>query len=328
MNQNKFLIILFLDFIFLSIFKIFLYSSNTVNTTNIKSTNTQKFKLSVQVERKEIPLNKNFNVTITISYLGSPDEYIITSPYIEKLHNLEIIGNSSENIIKSATNSKQMLILKKYTYIVKPQTFGQAYFPVTRISISDKKGNLITELQTQPIEVSIVEPEKEKNFTKLILTLIIILLSIGIAISIFILIIKNKRKKELKRLEEEKLKNIKTPEDIFFENTKQFDTLPLKKKLDKYISEFKICLEKIFSIKIKDKTTEQTINILKSTNIEKSLLPKIENILKESDLIRFTPGETDTKKIEKIINEINKIISSKNKISKEETNEQRDKSNQ
>ncbi len=206
------------------IFLILIIISNYFILTGQTEQNYQKFKISALADAKEIPLNQQFNVTVTISYIGSPGEYIVSEPYVENYNNLMLMGNSTENVIRNSTeNSNLKEVVKNYIYTLKPESLGQAYFPIVRVSISDNKGKLLTELNTQAIAVSIVDPIVQRNYNPLfIITLILLILgAMGYAGFRYYQMIQHKKEEKQKQEEALKLQS-QTPEKEFYQ---EFDNL-------------------------------------------------------------------------------------------------------
>ena len=273
--------------------------------------NLQKFKITAIAEKRNIPLNREFKVTITVIYAGEPGDYIITDPYVEKFHNLELVGNSTESLVKTPTNKNSLKeVIKNYIYILKPESLGQAYFPIVRITVSDNKGNLINELATQPISITIEEPVIKRDYSSLftIIIIILVILTIGFFLTQYILK-RKKKKEEEKRLEEERLKNIKTPEQEFSEEFKKIRELKDIEKLSSATSLLKIYFRKKFNYNFKDKSTNEIIKYFQKNKIIKpEIIDDLQEILKESDLIKFAAEKPDTQKIETLTNKLKNTV--------------------
>ena len=126
---------------------------------------------------RNVPLNKTFIVTVSVNYIGEPNDFIITDPHIETYHNMELIGTSTESLVKASTEvSNAREVIKNYIYTLQPKSLGQAYFPIVKIIISDKEENLINELSTQSIPITVTDPIVTRNYSNIFSTIIIILL--------------------------------------------------------------------------------------------------------------------------------------------------------
>lgn len=286
--------------------------------------NLQHFKITALADVKSVPLNKSFHVTITVSYLGEPDQYNITDPFVEKYHNLNLLGNSTETAIHRDTeNTNKKRISKKYTYILQGESIGQAYFPKALISVKNKEGEIINELSSQAIPISIIKPEKKKNYKPFFITMIVILVISGLGfLTHKIMKIKKQKKEEQKRLKEKEEKRL-TPEDEFFIQYKKIKEKKDDEKISYSITILKEYLNKKFNVNIKNKATKEIIKSFKSQNlIKENIINQIEEILNQADLAKFTGNTINSKDIEKIIQNIRAIINSIKGGKK--NNEQRD----
>lgn len=285
---------------------------NIIYAASQTNIDLQKFKITAIAETRKVPLNQQFNVTISVSYIGQPGDYIITAPYVEKYHNLELVGNSTESLVKTSTeNSNIKEVIKNYVFILKPRSLGQAYFPIVRITVSDKKGNLLNEIATQPITIIVEEPVVKKDYSTLFLVIIIILIISGAGLFIIYIIRQKKKKEKKKRLEEERIKIRKTPEDEFFEEFKNVFSLKDIEKLSFAINTLKKYFQKKFKHNFKDKSTNELINYFKEKKlINSELIDNLTGILNESDLIKFAAEKPDSKKITKMLNNIENLFNS------------------
>jgi len=267
----------------------------------LKAFNQTYFKANVIPETNKIYLNKNLNVKIQIEWIGKLNEYSISEPYIEKFYNFELISTSVENIVTPLTNSKNFNIIRKiYTYNLKPTSLGMAYFPKSKITIMDKNGNIVEELETPSINIEILKPLKKINYKPfLIIILIIFLLSI-----LFVLFFHFYKKYKLKKEEEQRLKVEQEKSKIPIE-FKYISQLNEKYDIIKNPKEFYYSCDKIlknyieekFQLKIKEKSTFEIINILTEKGLAKEFTEKINKILEEIDLVKFAS---------KVVNEIDK----------------------
>ncbi len=290
------------------------YFNNIIILNNvIANTQVQKFKITVIIKNKEIPQNKEFYVTVQINYTGEPGEYTITDPYIEKYHNLTLIGNSTEtSVITSSKNNDQKEVIKKYIYILKPVSIGQAYFPQTQITVSDSKGSLINELSTQPIPILITKPLNKTDYTNLFLTILLIIFILLSSYFIYKLIIKIRLKKDKERrlLEESQKKQI-TPEEIFFKKFNNIDKEKDDDKIIKAINLLKEYFEKKYNSNFKDKPSNEIIKYFNlKSNLKKEQIRILEEILIKSDMIKFGAEEFNKKKSNKLLNKISSLINS------------------
>ncbi len=268
----------------------YLFSQQTNNT----------FFMSASVSTNKIPLNKSFKVTLEIKINGIITNYVLSEPFISKMHNMEIIGTASENFTVSKSN--QTIFIKRYIYTLKPESLGMAYFPKVLLSVADKKGNILTQLDTQPIPVEIIEPIKKNKNSFLILYIIIFLI---IGCTIFFLLTKlhkNREKDKKSEIQEEKIiiedKYINKLDEIINENILN------KEKINKLTRLLKNYLEEKYNIKIKNKSTDEILNIISNIPYNE----EISILLKESDLIKYALEEPDNSTIDKFKNNIESIF--------------------
>ncbi len=270
----------------------------------------QKFKITAVFRTNRVPLNREFDVTVSVSYIGEPGDYIITVPFIEKYHNMEQVKSSTENLTRKSTeNTNQKEIIKNYFFTLKPMSLGQAYFPAVRITVSDKKGNLINEMSTQPITITIEEPEVERDYFTLLWVTGIVLIIFGPGFFLIKYILKQKKKREEeKRLKEEQLKARKTPEQEFSEEFKKIPKLNDTNKLSFAINILKKYLQQKFNYNFKDKSSKELINYFQEKKIKAEIISNLKDILDTADMIKFAAEKPDLKKVNKILNNIKNLI--------------------
>ncbi len=270
----------------------------------VSRTNSQPFfSISATISTNKIPLNKNFKVTLEIKVKGDMQNYIISSPFIDKMHNMEIIGTASENTTIPSAMSNQIVSIKKYIYTLKPSSIGMAYFPKVLVSVSDKKGNLVSQLDAPAIPIEVLEPLQKKSY-KILYVIISIIIILALAGLIFF----KYKKFILQRKETEEVVVEISIEDKYLdviEKEKNIDRLN-KDKIDAFTKLLKSYLEEKYKLKIKNKSLNEISNIFEGTEIKDK--DKILNILKDVDLIKYALEEPDAKKTEEIINSIIEII--------------------
>ncbi|MBU1077759.1 MAG: hypothetical protein KKH98_10725, partial [Spirochaetes bacterium] len=121
---------------------------------------------------------------------------------------------------------------------------------------------------------------------------------------------KDKQKREEKeRAEEEKLKNKNIHEDHFFSELKKIEKKNTAEKLSEAIHLLKDYFEKKFNGHFKDKSSKEILDhFLKNNLIEKNLIEQLQNILNESDVLKFSSGDPDPKKAEQLLKNIKGIV--------------------
>lgn len=269
--------------------------------TNQTILTPQRFKISSIPETNYVPLNKKFTVKVEIIYQGFPGQYVISEPYIEKLHNLELIATSVENIVESvSTNTNIKLIKRFYIYTLSPKSLGLAYFPKITVAIADKKGNPIEQLETPAVPINIIEPVYPRDYS----TLYVILISISVIIIFGVLILylmkRYKLKKEAERKRLEELEKARIPmEDEYIKALlkKEEQIKEATQFYDESIKLLKEYLEEKFDIKIREKSTAEIISLVSSIeDLNENQIELLKSILEESDIVKYAQETVDASK--------------------------------
>ncbi len=273
----------------------------------------QKFKISSIPETNYVPLNKKFTVKVEIVYQGLPGQYVISEPYIEKLHNLELVATSVENVVESvSTNTNIKLIKKYYLYTLSPKSLGLAYFPKVTVAIADKKGNPVEQLEAPAVPVNITEPVYPKDYSTFYIIVTVIFVIIILGILALYLMKKYKLKKEAERKRLEELEKARIPvEDKYIKELLQKDE-QIKNPVQFYSEAIKLLkdyLEEKYNIKIKEKSTAEIINLIKSIEeLNENQIEVLKSILEESDIVKYAQESVDTFKKNKYKEKIKEFL--------------------
>ncbi len=289
MRQRMSLFFVFFLFFFVKV------SAQTNNT----------FSISARVSTNKVALNQNFKVTVEIKAEGNINDYIFSTPFIDKLHNMEIIGTASENTTSPSSVSNRIISVKKYIYTLKPTSIGMAYFPKILVSITDKKGNIVAQIDTQAIPIEILEPVVQKDY-KIIYIVIALFLIIGLGVLIFIkfkLMLKEKKE----NISESNTEEINTEEQYLNEINEELNKDRLnKEKIELSIKILKKYLEEKYGLRIRNKSSKEIEKILNEINVNNK--ERIIDLIKKTDLIKYAQEEPDNKAVEEIISSIIEII--------------------
>jgi hypothetical protein len=270
-----------------------------------------KIKASVQVDNKEVPLNRTVNYTIEISWQGDLERYEIEKFDNPVLTNLEIVGTSSSNWVGELRGRHQTI--KTYEYVLKPASLGMAYIDGLIIEYKDKVTDKTQSLITNRLEVKVVDPVLERNLSRLVLAGGIFLSLVLIAGGGFFIIRKKKQKEA-----EERFKDIQVIpiEEKYFTELKEKVELQTPNPVESFSSLskiFKRYLSERYQIPTLESSTQDIVNDLKKVAVSEKIIDDTEEILKACDVAKFSGGTLEHGSLERVYTLVENILD-RNKI--------------
>lgn len=272
-------------------------------------TNEHAISINSYLVKNSVALNEEFEAIVEIKWSGSLQDYIFGDPVVSECHNCEIIGSSAGNIVSGQFK------IKRFKYILKPTTLGEAYFGKVGVEYHKEDNSEINTLNTGVLHLT-VEPPNEEKSSPLKLTIIVLVL-----ISIFVTVFIFTKKKEFFS---KSLKN-DIPEENEEQKPNYIDTLKSKRDftdpkkfygdITKIIRDF---ISEKHQINIKGKTTAETKRIMEQKGIESGLIETVTRVMETADNVKFAMTTPEVSIIEKDYKEIMNIIK---KAIKEEADE-------
>jgi len=155
-------------------------------------------KTEVKVSSSKVPQNAEFSFTIKIDWYGDLERYQIENPENPVLTNLELVGNASSNHVGETGGKK--FAEKIYTFTLKPIEMGMAYIDGMVIQYKDLQTGEMQKLETNRLQVEVVEPvlDDKQDMWTLILGLV---LSCAIIIAVVFVV----RRRKIKRVQNSKI---------------------------------------------------------------------------------------------------------------------------
>ena len=265
-----------------------------------------KIRASVHVDNKEVPLNRTVTYIIEISWQGDLERYQIQKFENPVLTNLKIVGNSSSNWVGELSGI--LRTVKSYEYSLKPVSLGMAYIDGLIVEYKDKLSDETQRLITNRLEVKVIDPIPEHNYSRLLLVG-------GIFLSLFLIsgvgffIIKRKKQKKA----EEKLEDIQVIpiEERFLSVLKQNVKLQTPASVESFSNlskVFKKYLSERYQIPTLEVTTQEIVNELKKNAFSEQIINQTEEILKACDVAKFSGGHLEQGDLERIYTLVEDIL--------------------
>lgn len=263
-------------------------------------------KATVLVDQKQVPQNRTLTFTLKISWFGDLERYEIEKLETPVLTNLEILGNSSSNWVGEKGGVKQAI--RTYEFMLQPNELGMAYIDGVIVQYKDNLEDKIHSLVTNRLQVEVVEPVSENGLNPLYVIIFAGLLFIAlIGAGLISLRRKKIREAESKRagidsipVEDKYLTDLKSRIDLQqSEISEAFASL--SKILRRYLSEK-------HQISVQGITTNELVAELKKSNISEKAIERIEEVLHNCDVAKFSGGQTERGVLERSYTLVEEIL--------------------
>lgn len=292
--------------------------AQTAGTTTVPDSLAEAITASVQVDRQEVPQNYTFKFILKISWQGDATRYEIEKMDNPVLTNLEIVGNASSNWVGEVGDVKK--VIRTYEYVLKPQSLGMGYIDGLIIDYKDTRFDEIHSLVTSRLEVKVVDPVKDTNWTLFLLTgsglAFLILLTVATAIFIRR---KNVRAAEQRQqmlqiipLEETYLNHLKQQVDLKNPNVGESFSA-LSKLLKCYLSER-------YQISALEITTREIASELNKSAVSEKIVEQVEEVLNTCDVAKFSGGQVESGTLERCYTLVEDILNRNKREFIESTN--------
>jgi hypothetical protein len=252
-----------------------------IHTLFAQDSTKSKISVSTLVNKTKVPLNRTFELKVSISWLGDSERIDVISFDNPALSNFEIVGTSTT----SRTEMDQ--VFKDYTYTLKPIELGMGYVEGVIVKAHDKLLDKDENMLTQRIPVEVIDPVLEPGETRIPWEFIIpILVFLVLVLGYFFWYKKRQQKKQATLIEPETpleinyIEDLKQQIDLIQPNLSN-DFTSLSKLLRSYLKEK-------FDVRALEATTKELNNVLVGTNMEENQITSIREILSRSDEIKFS----------------------------------------
>ncbi len=292
--------------------------AQTTDSTTVPDSLTEAITASVQANRQEVPQNYTFKFILKISWQSDPTRYEIEKVDNPVLTNFEIVGNASSNWVGEVGGVKK--VIRTYEYVLKPQSLGMGYIGGLIIDYKDTRFDETHSLVTNRLEVKVVDPVKETNWTLFLLTgsgLFFLILLTG-ATAIFIRR-KNAREAEQRQqmlqiipLEETYLNHLKQKVDLKNPNIGESFSV-LSKLLKRYLSER-------YQISALESAIQEIAGELNKSAVSEKIVAQVEEVLNTCDVAKFSGGQVETGTLERCYTLVEDILNRNKREFIESTN--------
>ncbi|MBN2000822.1 hypothetical protein JW935_24950 [candidate division KSB1 bacterium] len=253
--------------------------------------------LKAFVDKTKLPFNREMLFTIHLEWYGDLDRYEIhhfDNPIIE---NFEIFGNTNSNRVVSESGLRKAV--QEYQYILKPKSLGMGYIEGMVIQYTDLASNEEFRLTTNRIEVEILDPLPEPGSIKWYY-ITIPLLVLGALVLVFFLMDRRKKNRQAVNEVEEK---ISIEEQCLRELAGSLDLDDPGLKVAEGIAFLSRLLRRFlrdkFQIAGSVFLTDEVIRSLKALDMDSRFVNDVEEILKRSDVIKFSGESAEKSELER-----------------------------
>lgn len=244
-----------------------------------------KIKISAEVDRTAVPLNRTVQLTVTVSWQGDLDRFRVEPPETPALSNLEVVGSASSNWVGEEGGVPRSV--KTYEYTLRPLELGMGYIDPVRLYYVEKDDSVRQTLQTGRLEVAVTEPVSEAEGSTLWIWLpaVIVLVVGGAGFWLW-----RQRRKAAAAAEIE----VEVPiEDRFLEELKseiKISSPDLRNDFAKLSRILRKFLAERYDLPGVGMSTSELVQALQATSLRESQLERVQEALGICDVAKFSGG--------------------------------------
>lgn len=271
-----------------------------------------KIELKSAVDRSEVPYNRELTFTVEASWQGEQDRFSITPILPPECEKLEILGSSSMNQTRMEEGKPKSIKLFKFN--LKPTETGTGRIGSVRFSYVDNVTQDSSSLSTQPIDVEVTAPVKEKRSNYKLVLLVVVA-----AILAYVIYSAKRRGSRIeigedpgaeKRAEQEESLEQRTSRRL--ENI--IEQLP-EGRWESFPSEiYKLLtgyLDEKYQLVTSGKTTDDIIDSLAHLDIMPERITLLKEILSECDLAKFAAERMESSRCREMTNKVREFLEQK-----------------
>ncbi|MBN1543404.1 hypothetical protein JW992_14790, partial [candidate division KSB1 bacterium] len=249
--------------------------------------------LTAFLDRSETPLNRTVELTLRLEWYGELDRYEVYTFDNPLLENLKIISNSSANRVSRVEGKTRSV--QDFTYRLQPTNLGMGYVEGMIVRYRDLQEERDFRLTTNRLQVKIVDPIPEpRSKTRLVgLILIFLLIAVGVLGWIYRRRVLERRDQQLREaaaaaipLEQRCLQELRQIED----DATEADPMAVLNQLVRLLRRF---LHEKYSCPGLESTSTEILRDLEQKGLDDRLLRMVQEILNQSDLLKFTGRQAD-----------------------------------
>ena len=299
-QRTSFIIGLFFTFL------VFNLPGNAQDTTAVAY--DSKITISSEVDKKEIPVNRQVVCSVIVEWTGDLKRYQISDIENPIVENLEIVKTSAADRRLSVGGVAKAERI--FEFVLQPKSRGMGYIENVIVKYIDNETGEGESLITPRLSVKVIDPVAEPGSNNWIIkwvVLAIIIVAIFVTILIWRKRVQERKKKEAEAvkiiaLEEEYLSQLRESINLKSPEIKVNEAFWLLSKIArKYLSQK-------YQIPALESTTEKIGSELTKINLDQTLLNNILEIMTVSDLAKFAGSEGNRSELDRIYTLLEAIL--------------------
>ena len=301
------------------LFYLFLYSS--LFSQSNQDSSVSDISLRTYVENESVALNREVVYIVQLTWQGELGRYKISEVLDPDVTNLIVRGSGSSNKVITNSAGKE-ISTKKVAFYFKPVGIGMAYINGVTVRYEDTLLDKKESLLASRIGVQIVDPIPDNSSNDIFQYLIYLFIVIVIGFIVYVFFIYNKRKKENALMELENIKE--TTEDKYLRLLKETIHLSgnnYKEKLNDLAHLIIGYFSEKYSSSFANMSSEEMLNFLDDTKLDKHIFLKFKEFITKSDLIRFAGNAVNETDFHQFYDSVEWILEKCNKDNVEKEDE-------
>ncbi len=260
-------------------------SSSTIPTSSIK--------ISAELDKKEVPLNRQVICMVTVEWAGDLKRYQISEIQNPVLENFEIVKTAAGD--RRWTENGEVKAARTFEFVLQPKSLGMGYIENLMVTYIDNETGEAEVLVAPRLNAKVIDPVPEPGSRRsLVQWLVLAFFLIGLGVC-FIVWYKKRQKQAREAaeaakvipLEEQFLQQLRESVKLNSQELKINDAFwTLSKITRKYLSQK-------YQVPALESTTENIIADLNRMGLDATLVNNIQEILTVSDLAKFAGNVTD-----------------------------------
>jgi hypothetical protein len=274
----------------------------------IDSTQTN-IELKSSVDQSEIPFNRELTFTVQAIWEGEQDRFRITPIVPPQCEKFEITGSSSVN--QTRMEKGKTMSVKTFRFILKPMETGGGRIGSVQLNYIDSATKDSSSLFTQPIDVQITAPVKERGAKYKTILLIVVF-----SVLIYVIYTAKRRGKRVEIKREQQSEKQTTTEELLEQKTsrklEEIREQVQNDRLDSCSSDISRLLtrymEARYQIVTSGKTTNDIIDSLIGLDLPPERITLLKSILSACDRAKFAAERMERNKCEEITEMARKFL--------------------
>ena len=265
----------------------------------------EEVSITAKAVQTSVPLNQTVDFFITVRWKGGQDIYTIDDFDNPIMNGFEIIQTSSSNIVEDIGGVQYSK--KIYLYTLKPLELGMGYIDGVFLKYTNNETDESNNVVTKRIGIKVTKPIEESDYYFIIyIALAIIVITV---FAYFVFSIKKKRRLEMERLKgERKVVDIETEHLGIIRSYKPDAAGDLRNFLNEISQAFNKYLSQKYEFEITGLNRDEIMAKLQEKDVDNIMIEKVNNIIKKSDIYRFSGKTIDLSEYELIYSSIESVI--------------------